>query len=117
MRYKRSQRVGELIHEEISNLLLMEIKDPRIGFITITRVELSDDLKNAKVLVSVMADEKGKEKALQGLSSASGFIRKELGRKLRMKLVPELIFKIDNSLDHSLRIQKALLEISETDKE
>lgn len=117
MRYKRSQRVGELIHEEISNLLLMEIKDPRIGFVTITRVELSDDLKNAKIFVSVMADENGKEKALQGLSSASGFIRKELGKKLRLKLVPELIFKIDNSLDYSLRIQKTLFEISETDKE
>lgn len=117
MRYKRSQRVGELIHEEISNLLLLEIKDPRIGFVTITRVELSDDLKNAKIFVSVMADEKGKEKALQGLTNASGFMRKELGRKLRLKLVPELIFKIDNSLDYSLKIQKALLEISETDKE
>jgi ribosome-binding factor A len=117
MKYKRSERVGELIREEISNLLLLEIKDPRIGFVTITQVELSDDLKNAKIFVSVMADEKGKEKALEGLSSASRFIKKELGRKLRLKITPELIFKIDNSLDYSLKIQKALMEISEKDKE
>lgn len=113
MRYKRSQRVGELIHEEISNLLLRGIKDPRIGFVTLTHVELSDDLKHAKVYVSVMGEEKDKEKTLQGLESASGFIRKELRRNLSLKYVPELIFKIDSSLDYSIRINEVLSEIEE----
>lgn len=117
MRFKRSQRVGELIHEEISNLLLVGLKDPRIGFVTLTHVELTDDLKHAKIFVSVMGKEEEKERTLQGLAAASGFIRKELGRKLQLRHIPDLTFRIDDSLDYSLRINKVLSDIKKEEEE
>ncbi len=93
--------------------MLRDIKDPRIGFVTLTRVDLSDDLKYAKVYFSVMGSESEKEKSLQGLTNASGFIRTELGRKLKLRRIPELIFKIDHSLDYSIHINKVLSDIDQ----
>ncbi len=111
MQFKRSQRVSELIHEEISNLLINGIKDPRIGFVTLVKVELTNDLKHAKIYVSVLGNEEEKNQTIEGLMSASGFIRKELGRTLKLRYIPELRFKIDDSLDYSSKINKILSEI------
>lgn len=102
--FKRAQRVGELILEDISNILQREISDPRIGFVTLTKVMVTDDLRNAKVFVSVMGSEEEKKKSLEGLISASGFIRKKLSNRLDLRYVPEIVFKLDNSMEKGAKI-------------
>ncbi len=111
MQFKRSDRVKEVMREEISQMLMGDIKDPRIGFATLTRVELSDDLRNAKVFVSVMGSEAEKKKTIKGLENATGFIRKELRHRLRLKFIPEIIFKIDTSIEHGEKIARLLEEL------
>ncbi len=110
MRYKRSLRVQELLLEEISKLLTHGLKDPRIGFVTVTRIELSDNLKHARVMVSILGDEQQKEDSLEGLNSAKGFIRGQLGRSLHMRYVPELEFKLDESAEYAEKITKIMNE-------
>ena len=92
MRFKRSQRIQELLLEEISKLLQSGLKDPRIGFATLTRVEVSDNLKHAKVFVSVMGSEQEKIDTLEALKSAKGFIRNSFGKNLCLRYLPELEF-------------------------
>lgn len=111
MEFKRAQRVGELILEEISKILQREIEDPRIGFVTILNVMVSDDLRHAKVFVSVMGSEQEKKSSLKGLSRASGFIRKKLSSRLELRCVPELVFKLDNSMEKSVKILTILSEL------
>ena len=111
MRFKRSQRIQELILEEISKLIQRGLKDPRIGFATLTHIELSDNLKHAKVHVSVMGDETEKEETLKALISARGFIRNQLGKNLHLKYIPELEFKRDDSADRVEKITKILNEL------
>lgn len=109
--YKRSERLGELILEEISELMTREIKDPRIGFVTFTRVELSEDLRHAKVFVSSIGAEPEKARALQGLASATGFIRRHLGRALHLRYTPEISFLLDDSLEHGAKIAQILRQL------
>jgi ribosome-binding factor A len=109
--YKRSERLGELILEEISELMRREIKDPRIGFVTFTRVELSEDLRHAKVFVSSIGAEPEKARALQGLVSATGFIRRHLGRALHLRYTPEISFLLDDSLEHGAKIAQILRQL------
>ena len=90
MRFKRSQRIQELLLEEISKLLQSGLKDPRIGFATLTRVEVSDNLKHAKVFVSVMGSEQEKIDTLEALKSAKGCIRNSLGKNQYLRYLPEL---------------------------
>lgn len=111
--YNRANRIGELIQAEISDLLLRHIKDPRIGFCTITKVEVSGDYRHAKVFVSVMGEENQKGETVVGLKSASGFIRREVGRRISLRHTPELTFILDKSLDHGFQIDKILREIKE----
>lgn len=113
---RRTERVSELLLKEISQLLLRDIKDPRIGFSTITKIEVTKDLRHAKVFVSILGKETDKIQTLQGLVSAGGFIRGELGRRLRLKHIPELIFKIDDSIEHAANMFKRLEEIKSKDK-
>ncbi|NIQ00518.1 MAG: 30S ribosome-binding factor RbfA [Nitrospinaceae bacterium] len=107
-RFKRSQRVQELLLEEISQLIQHGLKDPRIGFVTVTGIDLSDNLKNAKVFVSVMGSEQEKEDTLEGLNSAKGYIRSVLGKNLSLKFIPELIFKLDDTADRVEKITKIM---------
>jgi len=107
-RFKRSQRVQELILEEISKLIQHGLKDPRIGFVTVTRIELSDDLKNARVHVSIMGGEEEKESSIEGLNSAKGYLRSCLGKNLYLKRIPELHFKLDAAADHVEKITKII---------
>ena len=109
--YKRSERIGELILAEISDLITREIKDPRIGFVTFTRVEMSDDLRHAKVFVSGFGAEPEKARTLQGLSSATGYIRRHLGRALHLRYTPELSFLLDDSLEHGAKIAQILRQL------
>src|SRR3989338_6722752 len=115
---RRKYRVGEMIRDVISSLLLKGFRDPRVcGFITITKVSMTPDLKLARVYVSVMKDEKGKEKkkdGLTGLKKAAGYIRSQIGKELKLRFTPDLEFKLDTSLDFTDRIDQLLKE-SKTD--
>ncbi len=97
--------------EEIADILMRKIKDPRIGFVTVTDVEVSDDLRNAKVFVSIYGEEK--EKTLKGLDSAASFIRSELGKRMRMRFVPELLFRFDATVERGAHIMELLRAIEE----
>jgi len=118
MRFKRSQRIQELLLEEISKLLQSGLKDPRIGFTTLTRVEVSDNLKHAKVFVSVMGTEKEKSDTLEALISAKGFIRNSLGKNLYLRYLPELEFKKDENAEHVEKITRIISDLhSKSDSE
>ncbi len=94
---------------EIADILMRKIKDPRIGFVTVTDVDLSDDLRNAKVFVSIYGGDK--EAVLKGLKSASAFIRSELGRRMTMRCVPEILFRFDSTVEQGAHIMELLHEI------
>lgn len=114
MGYKRSDRVGDLIREEIASMIQRgEIKDPRIGFVTITKVGMSRDLKNARVFFSMMGTEEEKEKSGTGLNSASGFIRRALAKRLRLKYIPKVVFEFDGSIEYASHIDKVLKDLKE----
>ncbi len=107
----RVEKLQELIKQEMSKMLLREIKDPRIGFVTVTDVEVTGDLREAKIYVSIMGGEEQIQSSLEGLHSALGFIRREIGRRIRLRFTPEISFALDNSLDYGEHIQKILLKI------
>jgi ribosome-binding factor A len=109
--YKRSARVGDQMKQEIADILMRKIKDPRIGFVTVTDVDLSDDLKNAKVFISIYGGDK--EATFKGLKSATAFIRSELGKRMRMRCVPELLFRFDSTVEQGAHIMELLREIDE----
>lgn len=113
----RIQRLQEQIKKELGVLLQQELKDPGIGFTTVTGVELSGDLKFAKIYISVMGDETQEEAALTALRRAQGFLRSELGRRVPMRHIPELLFKLDHSLDYGMRIEQVLKEIKKDPEE
>ncbi len=108
----RVEKVQELIKQEISKMLLTEVKDPRIGFVTVTTVEITGDLRQAKVFVSLMGSDEQKTSSWQGLQSCLGYVRSEIGKRVRMRLTPELTWHLDTSLDYSTRIQELLLKIN-----
>ena len=100
MEFKRSDRVAERVKADLSELLLKKVHDPRIGFVSITRVQASDDLRNMTVWVSAFGvDEAAKKRTLDGLRSATPFLRREVFRRLEIKVSPELYFKLDDSLE------------------
>lgn len=104
----RAARVGDLLKEELSDLLLRNIRDPRIGFVTITEVRVSPDLRHARVYFVTHERGEAEQRTLEGLESARGYLRSELGRRLRLRYVPDLNFTVDETLDHSFRIQEIL---------
>lgn len=109
----RVGRVGEQIKKELSVLLQRELKDPRIGFVTVTGVEVTGDLSQAKVYLSVLGSEEQKEETLHALAKAKGFLRSELGRRVRLRHTPDLIFKFDSSIDYGSRIEALLQKLNE----
>jgi len=109
---KRSEKMAETIHETISLLLSRGLNDPRIGFVTITAVEMTDDLGLARVFFTVVGDENARKNSIAGLNSAKGYIRRELGRSLSARYIPELIFSYDKSQDYGGRIDTILKEIA-----
>ena len=113
--YKRSEKVAEAIHEMVSELLVKGLKDPRIGFVTITGVKVTDDLHLATVFFTVIGSEEEKDATEKGLNSARGYIRKEMGKNLRMRYVPDIIFKFDESVEYGSRIESLLKEITVKD--
>lgn len=111
MDYPRSSRVGELIHKEVSALLHKGLKDPRIGFVTITAVDVTPDLHLARVYFTVIGDEAARKNTEKGLASSVPYLRRELGKVLRMRYIPDLLFQYDTSLDYGSRIESLIREI------
>ncbi|PYM14669.1 MAG: 30S ribosome-binding factor RbfA [Candidatus Rokuibacteriota bacterium] len=114
MQGKRLDRVNQLIKEEVSTLLQRELKDPRLGFVTVTAVEVSKDLRVAKVFVSVLGDEAQWAASLGALDSARGFVRNWLRQHLDLRVIPELTFRADRSMEHAARIQHLLRRLDDT---
>ena len=107
----RIEKLQELIKQEMSKMLLTDLKDPRIGFVTVTDVEMTGDLREAKIYVSVMGEQEQIKSSLEGLNSALGFIRREIGQRIRLRFTPEISFALDTSLDYGDHIQKLLLKV------
>ena len=113
MQSKRLDRVNQLIKEEVSTLLQRELKDPRLGFVTVTEVETSKDLRVAKVFVSVLGDEAQWAASLAALGSARGFVRQWLRHNLDLSVTPEIDFRADRSMEHAARIQALLRRLND----
>ena len=113
----RQEKVEELLKAEISDMIRRELKDPRIGFVTITDVEVTPDMRFAKVFVSVLADEDERRANLKALQSGAKFMRGELGKRIRMRTIPELEFRLDNSAEQGTRIFELLQKIKKHEPE
>ena len=111
MQAKRLERVNQLIKEEISMLVQRQLKDPRLGFVTVTEVDTSPDLKHAKVYVSVLGPEEQWASSFKALESARGFVWSWLRRHLDLRTTPELLFRPDRSMEHAAHIQSLLAEL------
>jgi ribosome-binding factor A len=107
---RRPERLGEQIREEVSQIILGELNDPRIGFVTVTDVEVSSDLRNARVYVSILGSDEDVARSLAALKAASGFIRWHLGRALNLRHLPELHFAHDKTARTATRIEEILKE-------
>jgi ribosome-binding factor A len=111
----RVSRVGEQIKKELSQIIQQEIKDPRIGFVTVTAVEMSGDLQQAKVFVSILGSQAEKDDSMKALEKAKGFIRSEVGHRIQLRHVPDIHFTVDQSLDHSEQITRLLHDVRDED--
>ena len=110
-RFKRADRVADLIQMEISDILLRQVRDPRIGTVTITGAKVSDDLRTARIFFVELGKDQCSEEVKTGLASATGFLRRELGRRLQLRCVPELLFSYDPSFAYGNRIERLISEI------
>ncbi len=109
----RPERLAEIIKKEFSAMLHNEIKDPRMGFITITRVVVSSDMSTAKIHVSIYGSGEEQNATMKALSKAHGYIRSELGKRIKIRHTPDISFKLDTSVVQSIRVMELLKEINE----
>lgn len=116
MNQTRAQRVAQLMQRELGQMLLTEVKDPRIGFVSITRVEVTRDLSMARVFVSVMGTEEERDACLAGLKKAAPFVRGEAGRRLGLRKAPEIVFRLDQGIEESLHIQSLIRSLGRDDR-
>ncbi len=112
---RRTQQVGEFLREELTDIIRREVKDPRIGFFTVVRVDVPTDLRSARVYVSVLGSDEERAATLAALRSAAGFIRHHLRPRLRMRQIPDLEFRDDRSMEYADQIGRALREVGERD--
>lgn len=112
---QRTQRLDELLRQEIGEILAREVADPRVGFVTITEVDTAPDLRHARVWVSILGTSEEREAALEGLDRAMGFIRRELGHRLRLKRVPELHVRLDDSAERGTRVLRLISQLESGD--
>jgi len=112
MSSRRRLRVADNMQEALAEIL-RRVKDPRVGMASVTAVELSPDMRHARVRISVIGDEEDRRRTMEGLESARGFIRSELGRVMRLRHVPELDFRLDKSAEYSVRIHQLLRSLKE----
>jgi|SRR5699024_1522006 len=108
----RANRVAEQMKKEVGEIVTQEIKDPRVGFVTVTDVELTNDLQQATVYISVLGKEEEKEETLAGLAKAKGFVRSEVGKRIRLRKTPEIEFKFDEAHEYGNRIDEILRDLN-----
>lgn len=109
---RRAERVSNLIRNQISKLLLEQVNDPRLsGFISVTKVSTSADLKQAKIYISFLGDSKNKKEILNGFKAATGFFRRELAERMILRSIPELSFEFDDSIEHGAKILKLINQV------
>lgn len=109
---RRVERVQEFLKTELSQIIQHELKDPRIGFVSITDVEATDDLRHARVFVSVLGDDDAKAQTMAGLQSAQGFIRGEIAKRMRTRYTPEIAFKLDQSIERGTRLMSLIRDVT-----
>jgi ribosome-binding factor A len=114
---RRPEQVGETLRQVITDALAREVRDPRVGFVTVTAVLVSNDLSHARVMVSVPGEESDKTRALEGLQSAAGFLRSRAARTLTTRSVPQLHFELDRGLQHAARINELLNAVRQEDQD
>ncbi len=108
---QRTDRVGDLLRAELASIIQREMRDPRVSLTTVSRVSVSRDLSHAEVQVSVLGEEENRRSCLEALERAKGFLRSKLARRVRLRVVPELVFKLDRGAEHSQRISEILEEL------
>lgn len=113
--YSRSSRVAEQIRRELAELIQLDVKDPRVGLITLTDVEITPDYAHAKVFFTSLKGEGGVDEIMSGLRAASGFLRRELGRRVRIHTLPELHFVFDRSVEQGARLSRLIDEAVKSD--
>jgi ribosome-binding factor A len=114
---RRTERVGDLIRAELSDLLLREVHDPRVHLASVARVEVTSDLKRAIVGISALGDEAQRQGTIEALRHAKGFLRTELSHRLKTRTTPELMFELDRGAEHSQKISDLLESLHERDKD
>ncbi|HEV8338373.1 MAG TPA: 30S ribosome-binding factor RbfA [bacterium] len=107
----RREKLQELFKEETGVILQRRLRDPRVGFVSVTDVELSGDLRHAKIFVSVLGDAETKHRTMAALEGAARFVRGELGRRVRMRYVPEVLFRLDESIERGARVNALLRQV------
>jgi len=112
----RATKVGEQMKKELGDIIGRKIKDPRVGFVTVTDVQVTGDLQQATVYISVLGDEEQRENTLKGLAKAKGFIRSEIGQRIRLRKTPEIFFEFDESIDYGNRIETLIHRIHDEDR-
>ena len=117
MSSNRKEKLQQEIKKVVSDILQKEVKDPSIGFVTVTSVDVSGDLRHAKIFVSILGEKGNQEDTLHALEKATGFIRTELGKRIRLRHVPEIVFKFDDSIEHGDHINKLLKQLHEEQNE
>lgn len=117
MQGKRTERVASLLQMELSHLILERVKDPRLGFVTVTHVKITADLKSAVVFLSVLGDAKKKEETFKVLQHAAGFLQHEVGIALKLRYTPKLQFELDDSLDKDFEIGQVIRKIEDREKD
>lgn len=113
---RRTERMSDLVRAELSDLILREIKDPRIRLVSLTGVEVTSDLRRAVVRVSALGDDAQREAAVEALRHARGFLRTELSQRLRTRATPELVFELDRGAEHSQKISDLLESLNGRDE-
>jgi len=114
---KRAQRVADRILEETAEILRREVSDPRMAMITLTGVKVSDDLRHARIFFVEMGEETCREETMEALRKASGFLRRELGRRLQLRYVPEVVFTPDGSFAYGARIDRLIADIHQNERQ
>jgi len=114
---RRPEQVAETLRQVVADAITRELRDPRVGFVTLTGVLVSPDLSHARLMVTVPGDQAEKDRALEGLQSAAGFLRSRAARALTTRTVPELHFELDRGLEHAARINELLDEIRREDRD
>lgn len=113
----RQEKLGEQIAIEVSDLLRTRVKDPRVGFASVTHVEVSGDLRHAKIFVSVMGEQDEKKQTIEALHHATGFLRRELAGRLTVRFMPEIVFKLDNSIEQGSHVLGLIRELEIQEQE